>query len=171
MRVEKNAAQLTLSTTWQRIMFGDANPRNTNSFPVESNGQHTVAWDAANGLFKFSAPEDRNYRYQFYGKFTCSNPITLLTAAPIQVQFRLVIPNGISAGVAATLPFPGLDGLDGYGTLGLVNFNAETRMKDGDIIYASSNIRTNGVGFDMRVSAVPVLGSVKLTLATALIYG
>lgn len=173
MRVERNVTPITLSTTWQRVIFNDPNPLNLNTFPTEASGKQTVSWDAANGLFLFNATEDRNYTVDIDVQLDVSSVITaLLGSNVLRFQWRFVIPNGIGAGVPFTFPFPGSDGASGYAeAANAVGLMAAQRVSISRNIYATQIMRTNGLGIDLRLSGAPALGTVKASLATAQIYG
>lgn len=173
VRVEKNT-NLTLSTTWQRVGFTDTNALNINTFPMMTdNTTQTVRYDATNKLFKFGATEDRNHTLDLYMTVVNTNVLNVLTGnTMIKVQYRLVVPNGRGPGLDFYFPFPGTDGSDGYGEVGMTtSLVASQRLKISENIYVSQVIRTGGLGVDLKISGTPPLGSISCSTAIALLYG
>lgn len=171
IRVERNTS-LTLSTSWQRIDFKDASALNANTFTTAMNNKKLVEWDTTNKLFTFNTDVDRNFAFDIDYSANISNVITTLLATNVSaIQWRFVIPNGVSPGVPFCFPNPQSTGVNGYGESGPVNLKTPWRDKIPQQIRSSANIRTNGLGFEMRLSIAPVLGTISLDFITAICYG
>lgn len=156
---------LVLSTTWQTVDFNGTSPYNINTFgkdPVSSNS--LVWWDATNKLFKFYNQYAKNYSGTFYVTTTA----TILTTKAT-IQYRIAIPNGISAGVDLYAPFPDTQA-QAYGDIGDVTILSSMQHVSQPIeIVADNLIKTNGCYIQVRLSNIIPLGTVTMNNAVILI--
>lgn len=164
LRVNRDTS-LLLSTTFQDIDFNGVSDFNVNTFGIDPvSGEGIVEYDSATKLFKFHNQYDRNFLMNLYASTTTT---TINTRATI--QYRINIPDGISAGVDINFPFP--DGL-GLADLAEVTLRiTETAHKSESIpIYASQVLRDNGFKVQMRLSnLLAVSGTSTLNSASILI--
>lgn len=158
-RVNRSAT-LTLSTAWQIIDFNGTSTYNRNTFgidPVSSNKM--VYWDSTNKIIKFVADYPKNFSFTLYPE-TSANLIT--TRATL--QFRYVVPNGISTGVDLIVPF--VDAATPYGDLGEVTILANG-MRHAQIslpFNITPSVASKGVRVEMRLSnSLITLGVCNLT--------
>lgn len=153
---------ITLSTTWQKVDFngtvGVGQNRNTyGKDPVT--GNNTVWWDSTNKLFRIYDQYDKNYQITFFPITTTTGLLT--TRATI--QYRIVIPNGVSAGVPLYAPYSDVQS-QAYVDIG------EVTLLLGGVQHSPSSLglqvgaltRTNGFYIEVRLSNA-VLGSAALS--------
>ncbi len=159
------SASLVLSTTWQTVDFNGTSTYNVNTFgkdPVSTNS--LIWWDSTNKLFRFYNQYAKNYVVTFYVTTTAT---VLSTRATI--QYRIVIPNGISVGVDLYTPFPDTQA-QAYSDIGDVTILSSMQHKAENIgIYADNLLKTNGCYIQVRLSNLVPLGTVTLNNAIILI--
>lgn len=145
LRVNRSAT-MTITTTFQRIDFSGSSALNLNSFP-NLGVTPMVSYDSVNKLFKFNHDNGRDYNYT--SVFGAKTTVTILTVLS-SLQYRFVIPNGVSAGVDFYFPYP--DSV-GYADLGVITAVTDTALNPAVLpIYTNTAMRTNGVGIDVRIS-------------------
>lgn len=167
LRVNRTAS-LALTTTWQTIDFNGTSTYNVNTFGKDPvSGNNLVWWDSANQLMRFYEQYDRNYKLEFY-----ANTITTILTTKASLQYRLVVPNGVSPGVDIYFPFPELGASGAYADVGEVTLLA-TGVSHGvnpQSLYLIDAIRTNGVKLQLRLSNnLFTLGTCTLTSCNLLI--
>jgi len=164
MRVNKSSS-LSLTTSWQTLNFNGTSTNNFNTYGTDpSTGNKMIWYDTANNLFKFYGEYDKNINMQIFVKTT-----TTLITTPATLQYRCVIPNGISAGVDLYFPFPD-DG--GYGEIaGLTTVTSGINLSIEPLnVYINSNIRTNGFYIQVKLSnALITLGTSTVNSAAVVI--
>jgi hypothetical protein len=146
MRVNRTAS-LSLTTDWQTLSFNGTSDFNFNTYAIDPTSGNKMIWyDTSANLFKVYGEYDKQLSFQLFIRST-TNIIT--TSA--NLQYRIVIPNGISPGVPLNFPFPE-DG--GYGYLiSLTRLTTAVNNTTTPIaIYANSAIRTNGFYVQVRLS-------------------
>lgn len=155
------SVSLNLSTVWQRIDFNGTSTYNINTYPVV-NGQtyKLVDWDAVNKLFKFYAPNDRNYTVQLFYKFVGG-------LRPVDILYRFVIPVVVN-GVPAPVYFPFPDSRQ-YANLTSLQSISDTGSSLDLSIYANSLIRQYGIGLEMKTAQTQVT-PVGLAEAAFIVY-
>lgn len=164
LRVNKTTS-LNLTTSWQDVVFNGTSTYNTNTFGIDPvSGNKMLYYDSANNLFKFYDKVDKNYSFTFY----VSTTATLISTGNT-IQYRMVIPNGISAGVDLYFPFPDSGGYSDLSYIalktGTVNHNAEPIA-----VYINDQVRTNGLKVQVRLSSALVgIGAVTMDNAAMLI--
>lgn len=158
------SAALTLTTTFQRLDFAGTSTLNTNTFTM--NGANPmVYWDATNKLFKFQAPADKNYDFNFNMKLASSSVLSVLSLALATIQLRYVVPSP----TPIYFPLPDSDQCINIQQVGLIATDSAT---DNRIVYANALIRQYGLGLEMRISNT-FLGTATATLSAAdlIIFG
>jgi hypothetical protein len=160
----QTSGSVTLTTNWQRL---DLATQNVNSFPGTSPAK-TVDWDATNKLFTFNAATTRNYIATLNARVQMSGITLAPLATPIYVQYRFVVPNGVSPGVDFFFPF---STTDGFLDLQEVPYNSTMRHQRLTPITADASKRANGVGCEMRINANPLTGSVSVTHFSLYMFG
>lgn len=166
MRVNKSSS-LQLTTSWQTLIFNGTSTNNFNTYGTDPVTSNKMVWhDSANTpyLFKFYGEYDKNYSVQLFIKAT-----TTIITTPASLQYRFVIPNGVSPGVDYYFPFPD-DG--GYGELfGLTLLTTGTSMSIEPLnVFVDSRIRTNGFYIQVKLSnSLFTLGTSTINSATAVI--
>jgi len=164
LRVNKTT-NLTLSTTWQDIVFNGTSQVNTNTFGKDPVSGNPMVWyDSANNLFRFYEQYDQNYQVTLYLKMT-----TTVVSTGMSVHYRLVVPNGGGAGVDTYFPFPDTDG---YADVGYVALKLGSVLHPTTPIamYLSPSIKANGIKLQLRLSdAIIGVGNITLNHAIALI--
>jgi len=163
MRVNRST-NLTLSTSWQTLIFNGTSTANFNTYGVNSDtGTQMISYNTTSNLFRVYGEYDKNITVQLF--FT-----TLTTAISIgtTMQYRFVIPNGTSPGVDSYFPFPDNGGYGEIASLGLATIG----MNSNSIplpVYANAAIRTNGFYIQVRLSNTITLGSSTLNSAACVI--
>lgn len=100
LRVNRSAS-LSLSTNWQKIDFNGTSSRNINTFGKDPvSGNPMVMWDSNAKLFRLY---DIDQNMLCFLNMTTTTSLLTVRAT---LQYRCVIPNGISAGVNDYFPFP-----------------------------------------------------------------
>lgn len=154
------SATLALSTSWQTIDFNGISTYNKNTFGIDTaSGNKLVYWDSTNKLIKFVTDYPKNFSFTLYPE-TNTNLIT--TRATL--QFRYVIPNGISTGVDLIVPF--VDASTPYGDIGEVTILANGfRHSPISLPFSiTPSIATKGVRVEMKLSnSLITLGACNLT--------
>jgi len=158
-RVNRTAT-LQLSTAWQTVDFNGTSIYNANTFGLDpATGNRFVYWDSTNKLIKFITDYPFNYSFTIYPE-TSANLIT--TRATL--QFRYVVPNGISPGVDLITPF--VDTATPYCDLGEVTILANG-VKHTPIslpLSVTKELGAKGVRVEMRLSnSLITLGVCNLT--------
>lgn len=163
MRVNRTAS-LVLSTTFQTVPFNGTSTSNFNTYGNDpTTGNRMIWYDTATNLFKVYGEYDKNLTVQFFFKTT-----TTAIAIGTTLQYRIVIPNGVSAGVDFYFPFPDDGGYGEIMTLGLVtaSMNSQTVPLS---IYANTALRTNGFYLQARLSQAITLGTSTINSAACVI--
>lgn len=164
MRVNRTA-DFVLTTTFQTLVLNGTSVYNNNTYGIDATtGNRVIRYDSATDLFKFIGEYDKNIQLQLFIKTT--TPVVTTAAS---MQYRIVIPNGISAGVDLNFPFPD-DG--GYGDLTeLTKFTFATQNITTPLnIYINSAIRINGFKIQVRLSnSLATLGTSTINSAAVLI--
>lgn len=162
LRVNKSTS-LVLSTTFQTISFNGTSTSNFNTYGTDNSGNKMIWYDTSANLFKVYGEYDKNLTVQFFFRTT-----TTAIAIGTTLQYRIVIPNGISPGVDLYFPFPDDGGYGEIATLGLItaSMNSQTIPLS---IYANSAIRTNGFYLQARLSAAITLGTSTLNSSACVI--
>jgi len=165
IRVNRSAA-LVLSNAWQDIDFNGTSAQNANTFGKDTiSGKPMVWYDQSTKLFRFYNLYDKNYIFRMDPATTA----TLLTTRAT-LQYRLVVPNGVSAGVDFYIPFSD-DG--GYGDISEVTIISTTMLHKSVIlpIFVENKIKTNGFKVQMKLSnSLITLGVCTLNSVSVLIY-
>lgn len=164
LRVNRSAS-LTLSNTWQDVVFNGTSAFNVNTFgndPVSN--VPVVMYSATNNLFRFYEQYDKNMEATLYVR-TASTMVT----TGLLLQYRIVVPNGSGAGQDLYFPFPDADGLADIGSVGIkvgnINHN-EVPIA----LYIGQPIRANGFKVQMRLSETILgIGNIQVTYAAMLI--
>lgn len=163
MRVNRTASTV-LTTTFQTIQFNGTSTLNFNTYPIESvSGKQYVWYDSTNNLFKVMGEVDKNLTVQFFFKTT-----TTALAIGTSLQYRIVIPNGVSPGVDFYFPFPDDGGYGEIMTLGLVT-TATNAITVPLSVYANQSLRTNGFYLQARLSQAITLGTSTINSAACVI--
>lgn len=164
MRVNRST-DLILTTTFQTVVFNGTSTYNINTYGINpASGNRMVWYDTATDLFKFIGEYDKNVQFQLFVRTT-----TPLITTAASMQYRLSIPNGISAGVDLNIPFPD-DG--GYGDLiELTKFSFSTHNLTTPLsLYINNAIRTNGFKVQVRLSNnLATLGTATINSASVVI--
>lgn len=146
LRVNRSAA-MSLSTAWQTVQFTGGSTLNGNWFPSVG-GVKMVYYDTGTDLFMFSSPnnKDRHYALQFN-----VSAVTNLVTTRANIQYRFIIPNGISPGIDLAFPNP-----DGVGFADLIEAtviaNTVFSKQEQQHIYTNSALRANGLKLQLRLS-------------------
>jgi len=163
MRVNRSTS-LLLSTSWQTLSF---NGTSTNNFNTYGNDPNTsvpmISYNTTSNLFKVAGEYDKNINVQLF-----FNTTTTAISVGTSLQFRIVIPNGVSPGVDFYFPFPDNGGYGEIMTLGLVtaNMNSTTVPL---AVYANSALRTNGFYIQVRLSQAITLGTCTINSSACVI--
>lgn len=162
--VRQIASTVTLTTTFQRL---DLATLTANTFP--SVGSELLTdWDATNKLLTFNDSTTRNYMVALNAKTSASGIVAPPLAAPVYMQFRFVVPDGVSPGV--DYYFPHATG-DGYIDLQEITYNTPMRHQQVTPVTSDANKRATGVGCDVRLSAAPLTGTVTLPFFSIYMFG
>lgn len=145
------ASGLTLTTSWQRL---DLSVDNGNSF---SGSPKIVDWNAVNKVFTFNNFMTQNYLAALNIKLTTAGILITPVVIPIKVQFRFVVPNGVSPGVDYYFPF---STSDGYMDLQEIGWNGARNIQRTTLVTSDPPKRTNGVGCEVKLSSNPLTGSI-----------
>jgi len=158
-RVNRSAT-LALTTSWQIIDFNGTSSYNRNTFGIDPvSGNRLVYWDSSNKLIKFITDYPKNFSFTLYPESS-----TNLITTRATLQFRYVVPNGISAGVDLVVPF--VDSATPYGDLGEVTILANGfRHPQISLPFSiTPSVATKGVRVEMRISnSLVTLGICSLT--------
>lgn len=163
LRVNKTTP-LVLTANWQDVVFDGTSPYNVNTFGNDSEGRKMVTYTSNPNKFMFYELYDQNYQVNFFAKTTAT-----IVSTGVMMQYRLVIPNGISQGNDMYFPFP--DG-DGFADLAFVSvkLGAVNHIATPIPMYLNSTIKANGVRMQVRLSDSLVgIGSITLNNAILLI--
>jgi len=164
LRINRTAS-LSLSTTWQDVVFNGTSSYNINTYGKEPvTGNPMVYYDSATNLIRFYEQYDKNFNITLY-----LSTIATLISTRATLQYRFVIPNGISAGVDSYFPFPDSNSWADIGEVTItalqINHAAESIP-----LYLTNTIRTNGIKLQLRLSnSLITLGTASLTTAILLI--
>jgi len=163
VRVNRTAS-LLLSTTFQTVSFNGTSTINFNTYGTDpATGNKMIWYDATANLFRVYGEYDKNLNVQFFFK-----TITTALSVGTTLQYRVVIPNGVSPGVDLYFPFPDDGGYGEIATLGLltVGMNSQTVPLS---IYANTALRVNGFYLQVRLSQAITLGTSTLNSAACVI--
>lgn len=164
LRVNRSTA-LTLTTTWQKIDFNGTSTYNVNTFGKDESGNQMVMWDATNKIFRLWDKVDQNYTL-----FVNVTTTVTAIATPANLRLRLVIPNGLGAGIPNYFPFPEEGGYIDVGSVTLLAIGMASKMAIPLPLYLESTIRANGMWIEMCISnSLLLLGTCTLNNATVLI--
>lgn len=161
MRVNRSAS-LALTTSWQTLDFNGTSAFNENTFGIDPvSGNKMVYWDATNKLFKVINNYDRLLNIQIFPESTSTG--LGITTVPTKVQYRIVVPNGVSPGVDLVVPY--LDSTNpGYGDLDFVHLLSGVRHPTVNLnVKASPTVRANGFYVQFRLSNSMVLGGCNIS--------
>lgn len=156
---------VVLSTSFQRL---DLSVNNANTFTNGLGGKKLVDWDATNKLFTFNDTTTRNYIAALNLKLTTSGVLVTPIVAPVYVQFRFVVPDGVSPGVDYYFPF---STGDGFMDLQEVAFNGTRRHQRLTPVTSDANKRATGVGCEVRTSALTLTGSLTVAAFSVYLFG
>lgn len=163
LRVNKTSA-LTITTTWQKIIFDGTSTFNVNSFGKNSAGKQMVEWDSTALQFKFYDQVDQNY-VVFFSPVTTA---TLITTRAV-LRYRCVIPNGGGVGVNTYFPYPDQGGYVDASEVTLLS-SAMLHQLQPFPLYLNANIRANGFWIEVQLSnSLITLGVCTLNSASFLI--
>jgi len=164
LRINRTTS-LTLSTSWQDVVFNGTSPYNVNTYGKEpTTGNPMVYYDSVTNLIRFYEQYDKNFNITLY-----LSTLATLISTRATLQYRFVIPNGISTGVDFYFPFPDSNSWTDIGevtiTAAQINHAAESIP-----LYLTNNIRNNGIKLQLRLSnSLITLGTASLTTAILLI--
>lgn len=156
---------ITLTTTFQRLNLATLT---ANTFPLVDGSERLVDWDATGKYLTFNSGVTQNYIAALNGKVTMSGITVPPLAAPIFVQFRFVVPDGVSPGVDYYFPF---STGDGYMDLQMVSHNSSMRHQQLTPITSDAIKRATGVGCEARISANPLTGTCTLPYFSVYMFG
>lgn len=145
MRVNRTEP-IVLTTSWQDVVFNGTSTNNGNTYGQDSLGVKFTRYDLATNRFIFKSDYTKNIQVQIFPQTTTTN---LINATAL--QYRFVIPNGVSNGVDFYFPFPDAGG---YGDLiSLTRFSFTTNNITVPLeIRLTERIRTNGLKLQFRLS-------------------
>lgn len=164
LRVYRSAS-LVLSTSWQDVDFNGSSSLNVNTFGTNVATGNLFAWyETSTKLFHVEGDYDKNMFLSFYPSTT-----TTVLTTPSTLQMRIVVPNGVSAGVDFYFPYP-----DAGGYVDIAPVTTLATQVYHPIIaipgYANAALRTNGFKVQVKLSnALFTLGTSTLNNAAFLI--
>lgn len=157
LRITRTTA-LTLSTTWQTVSFNSlTGGDNRNTYGIDPvTGKNFVWYDTATSKFMFISNYDKHFSLQLFFSAT----VTAISTRS-RMQYRIVIPNGISQGTDAYFPYPEQGG---YADLGEITIDLFQRTLSTGTINATARqaLRTNGFYIQVRLTAAITLGTATL---------
>lgn len=165
LRVNRSAV-LNLTTTWQDVVFNGTSTLNVNTFGNNpDNNKPMTYYDTATNTFRFQQMYDKNPRAWLFPEVLA----TVLGTNMVTLQYRLVIPNGVSPGVDSYNPYRDTAGYaDAFPIAS--RLTEPVRMPLQIPLVLSSAVRANGVKIQLRCSAPLIgIGAVQLTSCAALI--
>lgn len=165
IRVNRSTS-LALTTSWQDIDFNGTSSANSNTFGKNpETGNNMVWYDSSTKLFRFYDVYDKNYII----RLDPSTISTLITVRSV-LQYRFVIPNGVSAGVDYYFPYSDDGGYGDIGEVTIISVNTNHRSLVLPI-FVENKIRNNGFKLQLRLSNTLVtLGTCTLNSIALLIH-
>jgi hypothetical protein len=157
-------SSLPLTTSWQRL---DLSVLNANTFPV-AGANRLVDWNSSSKVFTFNDSTTRNYIAALNMSIATSGVLVTPIVIPIKVQFRFVVPNGVSPGVDYYFPF---STSAGYMDLKEVAWNGGDNVQRLTPVTSDLPKRVNGVGCDVRLSSSPLTGGISASAFSIYMFG
>ena len=163
--VREIASPVVLSSTFQRL---DLATLRQNTFAEVSPDLKIVDWDSVNDLITFNNSYTQNYVAAINPKVTVASVVVTPILPTKRLQFRFVVPDGVSPGV--NYYFPHATG-DGFVDLGEIIYNGSWRHQQTTPITSTPDKRTNGVGLEVRLDSSLLTGTATLDYFSLYLFG
>lgn len=146
LRVYRSSS-LNLTTSWQTVAFGASDTNNINTYGKNpATGNNMIWYDTTTNKFIVEGQYDRNLTFQLFPSTT-----TNLVTVQATLQMRIVIPNGVSAGVDLYIPYTSSGGYVDLASVTLLTSQVYHPLVSISI-PAGASIRTNGFYVQLKLS-------------------